>query len=82
MEEPEEVAAKMDGLINDLKGNATKIAVSSIIERQCILFLLKVNSKSKNRWLKYTTQLMVVVGSFFTKLIDTRTESGQCMYSM
>ena len=32
-EEPEEVAAKMDGLIKDLKGNARKIAVSSVVKR-------------------------------------------------
>ena len=32
-EEPEEVPAKMDGLIKDLKGNARKIVVSSVIKK-------------------------------------------------
>ena len=32
-EEPEEVVAEMDGLIKNLKGNARKIAVSSVVKR-------------------------------------------------
>ena len=32
-EEPEEVAAKIDGLIKDLKGKAKKITVSSVVKR-------------------------------------------------